>query len=155
MTTRLLPLQPENFSAWLETAIAEYARDLLATGLSLEEAREQASTKLAGYFPKGEPLAGHVIFNVLDGENEEVGYLWIGPDNSDSPAAWWVWDVFIVPSQRGLGYGRATMILGEEYARSQGATTLGLNVFGANRAAQALYDSLGFEITAIQMRKEL
>lgn len=155
MTIRLHPLQQKDFSTWFESAVAEYARDLLATGLAAELAREQARTKLTGYFPQGEPLAGHVVFTIVDGEENQVGYFWIGPDTSDNPAAWWVWDIFVAPAERGLGYGRAAMILGEKYARSQGAATLGLNVFGANRSAQALYLSLGFEITNIQMRKEL
>lgn len=47
------------------------------------------------------------------------------------------------------------MILAGDYARQQGAHTLGLNVFGFNVAARNLYQSIGYEPTAIQMRKRL
>ncbi|WP_166848130.1 GNAT family N-acetyltransferase [Isoptericola sp. BMS4] len=47
------------------------------------------------------------------------------------------------------------MILGEEYARARGARSLGLNVFGFNTAARALYESLGFETAAVTMHKRL
>ena len=36
-----------------------------------------------------------------------------------------------------------------------GAIALGLNVAGSNTAARALYESLGYEITALQMRLPL
>lgn len=155
MTARIHPVPQERFSEWLETAIAEYARDLLATGLTVERARCEASTQLRGYFPQGGPSNGHAVFHVVDGEGTEVGYLWVGPDSSSDPGAWWIWDIFIIPAHRGFGFGRAAMELGEQYARSQGATTLGLNVFGSNKTAQALYFSLGFEVTHIKMRKQL
>lgn len=47
------------------------------------------------------------------------------------------------------------MELAENYAVSQGAKTLGLSVFGFNRAAQGLYESLGYETTSIKMKKRL
>jgi ribosomal protein S18 acetylase RimI-like enzyme len=31
--------------------------------------------------------------------------------------------------------------------------SIGLTVFGPNRAAQSLYEDLGFEVTVLQMRK--
>lgn len=43
----------------------------------------------------------------------------------------------------------------EDVARSNGYTSLGLNVFGPNAAARALYDSAGYEVTAVQMLKPL
>lgn len=69
--------------------------------------------------------------------------------------AWWVWDVLINADQRGQGYGRTAMVLGEEYARTQGAHSLGLSVFGFNIEARELYDSLGYETTSVKMLKKL
>jgi ribosomal protein S18 acetylase RimI-like enzyme len=56
---------------------------------------------------------------------------------------------------RGLGHGRQAMLLAEELARSEGASTIGLNVFGHNQVARSLYSSLGFRETSVQMRKDL
>jgi ribosomal protein S18 acetylase RimI-like enzyme len=47
------------------------------------------------------------------------------------------------------------MLLAEELARSHGATTIGLNVFGQNHIARGLYTSLGYREQAVQMRKPL
>lgn len=84
-----------------------------------------------------------------------VGYLWIGCDSSGDPTSWWVWDIVIEAGHRGHGLGRQAMVLAEKYARSHGAQTLGLNVFGFNRAARGLYESLGYETTSVKMRKTL
>jgi ribosomal protein S18 acetylase RimI-like enzyme len=47
------------------------------------------------------------------------------------------------------------MLLAEEQAHGAGATEIGLNVFGYNAVARGLYESLGYETTSLQMRKEL
>jgi ribosomal protein S18 acetylase RimI-like enzyme len=47
------------------------------------------------------------------------------------------------------------MLLAEDLARVNGATTIGLNVFGHNRIARDLYNSLGYEESAVVMRKSL
>ncbi|MEC5182355.1 ribosomal protein S18 acetylase RimI-like enzyme [Arthrobacter sp. CG_A4] len=66
-----------------------------------------------------------------------------------------MFDVEIQPALRSKGFGRQAMILGEAEARRLGATSIGLNVFGYNANARKLYESLGYEATAIQMRKDL
>ena len=78
-----------------------------------------------------------------------------GEDVSADPGAWWVWDIVINADQRGQGFGRAAMLLGQEYARRHGAITLGLSVFGFNTGARGLYDSLGYETTSVKMLKKL
>ena len=40
-------------------------------------------------------------------------------------------------------------------ARGLGATTMSLNVFGHNTAAIRLYESLGYAVTAQQMKRDL
>jgi ribosomal protein S18 acetylase RimI-like enzyme len=96
-----------------------------------------------------------MVFDVVDDAGTTVGYLWIGPDTSDDDGAWWIWDILIDADKRGRGLGRRTMALGEEYARTQGAHTLGLSVFGFNTGARGLYESLGYETTSVKMRKRL
>jgi len=83
---------------------------------------------------------------------EVVGFLWIAPQSEGSDA-WWVFDIAVEENHRGAGYGRAAMQLAEKAAAEHGASTLGLNVFGYNTVARGLYDSLGYETTAVQMRK--
>jgi GNAT superfamily N-acetyltransferase len=97
------------------------------------------------------PSIGHVVFDVVD----DAGYLWIGPDTCDDAGAWWIWDITIDADKRGRGLGRTAMALGEEYARAQGAYTLGLSVFGFKTGARRLRESLGYETTSVTMLRRL
>ena len=56
---------------------------------------------------------------------------------------------------RGRGYGRQTMLLAEGEAAARGMTSVGLNVLGNNTVALGLYNSLGYQMTAQQMKKVL
>jgi ribosomal protein S18 acetylase RimI-like enzyme len=47
------------------------------------------------------------------------------------------------------------MKLAEEEARSNGLHALALNFFGHNTAARALYSSLGYRETSVQVRKQI
>ncbi|MBP1327193.1 GNAT superfamily N-acetyltransferase [Leucobacter exalbidus] len=155
MSPTLSPLAPEDFPEWLERSTREYASDLVSLGNTREAAEQKARTTLLGAFPEGHPTAENAVFHVKDEGSSVIGYAWVGRDYSEDPTAWWVWDILIEAEHRGKGYGRAGMQLAEGYARSHGAATLGLSVFGFNTSARKLYDSLGYETTSIKMRKNL
>jgi len=143
------------FPAWLARSQAEYVADLVAAGEPDETAQLHAAQSLAHAFPGGAPSPGQAVFEVLDDSGQEVGSLWIGSDISDDAGSWWIWDIEVDEQRRGSGIGRAVMLLGEQYAREQGAHTLGLNVFGSNKAARGLYASLGYQEASVKMRKRL
>ena len=157
MTTpiQLMTISPESFPAWRERSSRDYESDLVVMGETAEIAQRRAQASLDGAFPEGHPTPENAVFDVIDDAGSTVGYLWVGRDTSDDSSAWWVWDIVINSEQRGRGLGRATMQAAESYARSRGARTLGLNVFGFNQTARSLYESLGYETTAIKMRKQL
>jgi ribosomal protein S18 acetylase RimI-like enzyme len=155
MSITLRPMSADRLPVWLEETTLQYIEELVASGRTHEDAVLHSAKSMDPAFPDGHPAPGHAVFDVLDVAGESVGYLWIGPDTSEDPAAWWVWDIEIDADKRGHGYGRATMLLGEDYARRQGGRTLGLNVFGSNAVARGLYETLGYETTALQMRKLL
>jgi ribosomal protein S18 acetylase RimI-like enzyme len=155
MTLTLQRILANEFPSWLDRSCAEYVGDLVTQGGSHEEAQRIAAESMARSFPEGVPSPGNEVFHVMNEAGAAVGYLWIGQDVSADPGAWWVWDVVINPDQRGQGFGRAAMLLGEEYARSHGANSLGLSVFGFNTSAQGLYNSLGYETTSVKMLKTL
>ena len=148
-------MSADRLPAWLEETNRQYIEELVAAGRTREDAIRHAAKSLDLTFPDGELAPGHAVFDVLNEAGERVGYLWIGPDTSEDPGKWWVWDIEIDGDKRGHGYGRAAMLLGEEYARQQGARTLGLNVFGSNAVARGLYEKLGYETMQLQMRKLL
>jgi ribosomal protein S18 acetylase RimI-like enzyme len=147
------PFPSPALSAWIEETRHEYIDERVAAGDSLSEAEENADASIERLFPGGSPAPGQRVGRlVLSGQ--VIGCLWIGMARSD-PERWWVWDVKIEEEFRGQGHGRQAMLLAETLAREEGALTMGLNVFGHNQVARGLYSSLGYDETAVQMRKTL
>jgi GNAT superfamily N-acetyltransferase len=125
--------------------------------LFLDEAAANARAERSAdeAFPDGGVAPGHWIYAVEDGEGTRVGLLWLGEPHDDEADCLWVYAVEIEPDHRGRGLGRDAMLLVEQEARRLGRTRIRLNVFARNAIARALYRSLGFDETAIQMSKEV
>ncbi|MGK9146841.1 GNAT family N-acetyltransferase [Plantibacter flavus] len=154
MNTTLVRMPADRLRGWMLAANAQYRLERIEAGESEVEATAKAAQSLADTFPAGRLQVGHLVFEVrLD--DAAVGVLWIGPRSTVLPDEWWIWDVEIDEAFRGRGLGRRAMELAEGAAKEQGAKTLGLNVFGFNRVARGLYESLGYETMAVQMRKQL
>jgi GNAT superfamily N-acetyltransferase len=94
------------------------------------------------------------LLRVLDDQATPVGWLWLGPD-PHRPTGVFVYDVEVDEPHRGRGLGRAAMLAVEQIARDAGLTSVGLNVFGWNSRAEALYRSLGYGVDSTQMSKPL
>jgi ribosomal protein S18 acetylase RimI-like enzyme len=150
----LRPLTRAEFDEWLPRQLAGYAEQIAASGaMPVEEAWEKARRDTARAFSAGYDTPRQVMFRVLAGE-EPVGWLWLGvPGPDPDPLMAWVYDIEVDENYRGRGYGRAAMLAAEHEARARGMTSLGLNVFGQNTVARGLYESLGYEVTSLQMKK--
>lgn len=154
MTLTLSAMDPERIQQWLVDTRAQYVAERIAAGESRAEAEANAESSYRQTFPGGVPTPTQRIFDVL-ADGTTAGFLWLAPRNDAEPEHWWVWDIEIDEKFRGQGLGRATMLLAEGHARSEGATSLGLNVFGGNAVARSLYTSLDYQETSVQMRKAL
>lgn len=154
MSVSLSPMPVSTLGPWLDRTMHQYVESRIRAGDVPEAAAENARRSREASFPDGTPAEGHLVFDVLDDADpaRPVGYLWIGPRQLGSDE-WWVWDVEIDAAHRGRGLGRVTMLRAEEEAARHGARTLGLNVFGYNTVARGLYESLGYETTAVHMVK--
>jgi GNAT superfamily N-acetyltransferase len=73
-----------------------------------------------------------------------IGRLWL---NVDQPMAF-VYDVEVLEEQRRKGYGAGLMNAAAIWSRDHGHPVLGLNVFAHNPGARALYDKLGYRVSA-------
>ena len=150
----LRPMTRAEFEEWLPRQVAGYAALIAASGaMPARAARQKAEQSTARYFGGTTPAPGQFLFRIMVGE-AAVGWLWLGVPGPDSdPLMAWVFEIEIEPQFRGRGYGRAAMMRAEDEARAHGMTSIGLNVHGQNMAARSLYESLGYDITAMQMKK--
>jgi ribosomal protein S18 acetylase RimI-like enzyme len=143
----------DRLPGWIQAGHEQYIESRMRAGESREVAEARARASREENFPGDQPLDSHRVFDVVV-DDHAVGQLWIGPLDG-RPADYWVYDIEIAEEHRRRGYARRALELGEFEARALGATSLGLNVFGYNTGAKELYDSLGYEVTATQMRKPL
>lgn len=151
---RLRPVTREEFAVWLPRQVAAYAALIAASGaMPAQAAREKAEQDTARYFSGGFATPGQHVFRIMAGD-VPVGWLWLGvPGPDPDPRMAWVFEIEIEAAFRGHGYGRAAMELAEAEARSRGMTSLGLNVHGQNTVARSLYESMGYDVMAVQMKK--
>lgn len=67
----------------------------------------------------------------------------------------WIYYIEIVPAHRGSGAGRALLRAVEFQLRQGGFDLVGLNVSVDNVVARNLYESSGYEVSSLAMRKVL
>ena len=144
---------PADLIEWIRKTTIAYVDERIAGGDSRAEAERNANESIERLFPNGLPAPGQHVGRLML-SNQVIGSLWVGWV-LDDPERWWVWDVVIDQEIRGRGYGRQAMQLAESLARAEDALTIGLNVAGRNQVARSLYSSLGYQETAVQMRKAL
>jgi ribosomal protein S18 acetylase RimI-like enzyme len=152
----LRAMRPAEFEAYRQRTAADVGA-ALAVSMSAEAAREWAHRDLARLLPDGLATSGHRVLVAENADGEVVGHLWLGMTDprTGSPDLMWVYDLHVVEAHRRRGYGSAILSAAETLARTCGAVRLGLNVFGHNHAAIALYRAAGYQVTTQQMAKRL
>lgn len=151
---RLQTKSPTDTAAWLVLMWSQYADEIVGAGFTPEEAKQNIERNKKSLFENDIPNDGQRIFDVLD-DDVAIGSLWLAKREDGNSGEWFIYDIVIDPEHRGKGLGRSTMQAAEEYVRSEGGTRLALNVFGPNTVARTLYESMGYSVLAIGMKKEL
>jgi ribosomal protein S18 acetylase RimI-like enzyme len=153
--TTLIPMTQPEFDAFLAQAIPEYAEANVSAGYwdeaeALEKSRKEHETLL----PQGIETKDHYLYTIYDSE-QAVGLIWMRA-NMDRPAkSGFIFDIRIDEKFRGKGYGKQAMLLIEEKARELGLKSIGLHVFAYNKVAKNLYESIGYEVSSLNMIKQL
>ncbi|MFD7639325.1 GNAT family N-acetyltransferase [Kitasatospora sp. NPDC059795] len=156
-TVRLRRMTPAEYETVTERREEETARELAAF-LPAELARERAREGTARFLPDGPDTAGHHLVVAEDDTGRVVGDAWIGPDPREAvggAASAWLYDLHVRPDSRRRGFGSAILRAAEALTAREGWTALGLNVFGGNEAAIALYRANGYRVAAMSLRKDL
>jgi ribosomal protein S18 acetylase RimI-like enzyme len=158
VVARLRPLRDDEFDAWVEHGMNQYARDMIENaGAPPERARTKSETDWASLLPQRTKTPDQFIFAVEDAETgERVGDVWLARRTTQfEGTVAFVYSIEIGERFRGRGLGRQAMLLLEEEARARGLDRISLNVFGGNEAARSLYRSLGYAESAVSMAKQL
>jgi ribosomal protein S18 acetylase RimI-like enzyme len=151
---RLRPMDEDSFRRWSDHSITGFARELgLAEHLAPEETLRRARAEFARLLPEGRSTPGHDLMEALAGE-AIVGLVWLGP-HPRRPGAAGLYEIEVFEPFRGRGYGRAMLRSVDDLARSRGAGTVGLNVFGGNETAHRLYRAAGYRTVSMEMEKEV
>lgn len=82
-----------------------------------------------------------------------VGHLWMAGLTSEEEVTFFVHAMDVVEEQRRRGHGAALVRAAALWARDQGASTVGLDVSGANTAARRLYAGLGWVVGGTTYRR--
>jgi RimJ/RimL family protein N-acetyltransferase len=157
MAVELIHFSPDVFVNYLERLLVHYAADKIKAGnVSPQNAEEQIRKEIAQLLPEGLQTPHHTFFEICEPDSGGIaGILWIfyNPDDRRSQA--FIYDIEIFDAYRRRGIATQTLLALEDHLRKLGAKRIGLHVFGFNTEAQALYLKLGYEVTNIQMAKQL
>lgn len=154
--TVLVPLRAELFADVVEASIAAYADDSVAAGRwPRAGALERSRNEFLNLLPQGLATPDNHWFEIRAGaEGPRVGHLWFAVQQQGQCTAF-VYDVEVLPAHRRQGHARRAFEALELLAAEWGAAHIGLHVFGFNGPAQALYRSLGYVVTSLNMSKPL
>jgi ribosomal protein S18 acetylase RimI-like enzyme len=134
----------EEFARYRDQLITAYAQDMLDAGSFTDRDVAHAASvrSTEELLPDGVDSPGQHLWTAYD-DKAPVGILWIfvaGPRG-------YIYDIEVHESQRRRGYGREILDAGARAARDLGAGELGLNVFGHNDGARAMYEKAGYATT--------
>jgi ribosomal protein S18 acetylase RimI-like enzyme len=151
----LRPMTVAEFQPYRARLVPDYAAEHVRAGhWTAGQAETLAAKQVDDLLPDGPATRGMLMLMASNAGGEPVGLVWVALDRP-RPGEAWIYDIEVNAAQRGKGYGRALLLAAEQEAARHGSKAIGLNVFGTNAVARRLYESSGYEITAMNMRKEL
>jgi ribosomal protein S18 acetylase RimI-like enzyme len=155
ITTR--SMTSTEFNSVRERLVREYAAEKVAAGEWMPETAErQASEETDRLLPQGVNSPGVLMLMAETPEGESVGYIWLALERHPGAGGGaWIYNIEIWPEHRARGYGRSLLTAAEIETADHGVETIGLNVFGGNSIARNLYESAGYEVSAMQMSKQV
>jgi ribosomal protein S18 acetylase RimI-like enzyme len=137
-----------------ESIFEDYARETASVrSVSIEEGRIEATRQFDVLLPDGIASKGHYFWRIIAENGDDVGDLWVLVESDKGRA--FIYFVGIDEQHRGHSYSKAAMQTLETTVKPLGANHIDLNVFGDNTVAIRLYESLGYQPTAMNMRKEI
>ncbi len=147
-------IQDSELEAYFSQMYEQYRAELIEGGHSPEYADQAIADTRSETFLNNELLPGNYIFRAIS-QGEVVGNLWIHDDKPGAGGDWVIYDIETLEGYRGNGYGRKILSAAEDFVRENGGNEIRLNVAGFNTVARHLYDSSGYKVTRLSMKKKL
>jgi ribosomal protein S18 acetylase RimI-like enzyme len=145
---------PGDVSVWMAAMWTGYRKELLGAGMSEEAAAQNIERNRSQLFVGDGLVEGQYVLDVVD-NGETVGTLWLSESSPQNSGEWFIYDIVVDEAHRGKGLGRLTMLAAEDFVAAHGGTRIALNVFGPNRVARNLYESMDYQVRSVGMYKDL
>ena len=154
---QLVPMSESEFEVYLSRAVPRYADDSIrAYAMDPAVAVERAECTYGKVLTDGIATENHYLLSIVDDEHDsQVGMVWYMLDASAGATSAFICDFEIFEEFRRKGYGRRTFQVLEKRLHKEGVFQISLHVFAHNKAAQSLYEKLGYSNTGIHMAKRL
>ncbi|NKI94863.1 ribosomal protein S18 acetylase RimI-like enzyme [Rhizobacter sp. SG703] len=153
----LAPMRPQRYADWVEASVRGYAELNVASGRwPSDGAVERSRAEFERLLPLGLATPDQHICEIWSADGTQaVGALWIALQRHPAGVGAYVFDIEVLPEHRRQGHARRAFIAMEPFAVAFGATSIGLHVHAHNTGARALYESLGYGVTGVNMHKAL
>ncbi|WP_185233433.1 GNAT family N-acetyltransferase [Teredinibacter franksiae] len=157
MQSKLKNMTDSVFSEYLKTAIPNYAHDNIESGRWAEKgAIERSSKDHKRLLPQGTKTDNNYLFEIISKNRDcSVGILWVAVEENYGIKTAFIYDIEVKKAYRRKGYARSALIELERFANDLNIHNIGLHVFRQNRSAQALYNSLGYNVVSTNMVKSI
>jgi len=145
-------MSKEEFEIYKKKMYEEYAK-VLAENLLIpyEEALARAEDQIDTIWNEDVKKGKNYGYNVINGNNEHVGRIWVFVNHSSKKA--FIYDIRIFPKYQKKGFAKGALKELEETLKKEKVKFIELNVFGNNKVAYNLYKNLGFDETHINLMK--
>jgi ribosomal protein S18 acetylase RimI-like enzyme len=155
--TTLTPMNPNAFADYREASAKGYAEDNVASGRWPREGALQRSYEdFDESLPQGLSTPDNYVYEIRDEQSRSiVGVIWFAVVVNNGLKSAFVYDVEVKSEFRRQGHAKAAFAALEPLVKALGLSSIGLHVFGHNPGAQALYNSLGYGVTGVNMLKKL
>ncbi|WP_234632409.1 GNAT family N-acetyltransferase [Agrobacterium vitis] len=147
-------MSDEDYSHYLNYFIADYAAEIaLNYKIAEGEAVKRAEHEIAQSLPHGPKTPDHALLNIVDKQQQTIGYLWYRFDETAKSV--FILDFYIFPAHRGTGQGKQALAALETRLAEQGYREIKLRVAADNDRARHIYEYGGFRVTGVNMAKQI
>ena len=155
---QLTPMTEQEYSAFYEHVILDYADGLVRAGNAPPDVAVQVSQQQCAPVLSNELASPNQFFFLIHTDTPDakhVGYLWWGVREQYGIRTAVLYFIGIFEPYRRRGYARQALCLLEELIKKQGLEEVRLYVFGHNTRAWTLYKKMRYTAVSMTMAKKI